>query len=83
MRGSCYTSRPAAFPARPRTSNATPRTSSRPSAKLNTLYAKHCGRTYEEVERTLDRDNFMSAEEAKAWGLVDHVYGSREESDPT
>jgi ATP-dependent Clp protease protease subunit len=51
--------------------------------QLNTLYAKHCGRTYEEVERTLDRDNFMSAEEAKAWGLVDHVYGSREESDPT
>ena len=49
--------------------------------QLLTLYAKHCGRTYEEVERTLDRDNFMSAEEAKAWGLVDHVYGSREESD--
>jgi len=50
--------------------------------QLNTLYAKHCGRTYEEVERTLDRDNFMDAEEAKAWGLVDHVYGSREESEP-
>jgi len=50
--------------------------------QLNTLYAKHCGRTYEEVERTLDRDNFMDAEEAKAWGLVDHVYGAREESEP-
>ena len=50
--------------------------------QMYTLYAKHCGRTYEEVERALDRDNFMSAEEAKAWGLVDHVYGSREESDP-
>ena len=50
--------------------------------QLNLLYAKHCGRTYEEVERTLDRDNFMDAEEAKAWGLVDHVYGSREESEP-
>jgi len=49
--------------------------------QLNLLYAKHCGRTYEEVERTLDRDNFMSADEAKAWGLVDHVYGSREDSD--
>jgi len=47
--------------------------------QLNTLYAKHCGRTYEEVERTLDRDNFMSAEEAKAWGLVDQVSSSREE----
>ena len=42
------------------------------------LYAKHCGRTYEEVERTLDRDHYMSAEEAKAWGLVDHVYESRD-----
>jgi ATP-dependent Clp protease protease subunit len=46
--------------------------------RLNEIYAKHCGRTYEEVERTLDRDHFMTAEEAKAWGLVDHVYSSRE-----
>src|ERR1700738_2307681 len=46
--------------------------------RLNELYAKHCGRTYEEVERTLDRDHFMSAEEAKAWGIVDHVFESRE-----
>ena len=37
-----------------------------------------CGRTMEEVERTLDRDHFMSAEEAKAWGIVDHVYETRE-----
>jgi ATP-dependent Clp protease protease subunit len=47
--------------------------------RLNELYAKHCGRSYDEVERTLDRDNFMSAEEAKAWGIVDHVYESRED----
>jgi ATP-dependent Clp protease, protease subunit len=47
--------------------------------RLNELYAKHCGRTYEEVERTLDRDNFMSAEEAKAWGIVDHIYEQRPE----
>jgi ATP-dependent Clp protease, protease subunit len=46
--------------------------------RLNDLYAKHCGRTYEEVERTLDRDHFMTAAEAKEWGLVDHVYTSRE-----
>jgi ATP-dependent Clp protease, protease subunit len=46
--------------------------------RLNEIYAKHCGRTYEEVERTLDRDSFMTAEEAKAWGLVDHVYKFRE-----
>ncbi|MFY8208147.1 MAG: ATP-dependent Clp protease proteolytic subunit, partial [Caulobacter sp.] len=44
----------------------------------NEIYVKHCGRTYEEVERTLDRDHFMSADEAKAWGLVDHVYDSRD-----
>jgi ATP-dependent Clp protease protease subunit len=45
--------------------------------RLNELYAKHCGRTYEEVERTLDRDSFMSAEEAKEWGLIDHIYETR------
>jgi ATP-dependent Clp protease protease subunit len=46
--------------------------------RLNEIYARHCGRSYEEVERTLDRDHFMTAAEAKEWGLVDHVYSSRE-----
>jgi ATP-dependent Clp protease protease subunit len=46
--------------------------------KINALYAKHCGRTIEEVEKTLDRDSFMNAEEAKAWGIVDVVQGARE-----
>lgn len=41
------------------------------------LYAQHCGRTVEEVEHTLDRDHFMNAEEARRWGLVDHVYDTR------
>lgn len=41
------------------------------------LYALHCGRTPEEVERTLDRDHFMTASQAKDWGLVDHVYDTR------
>lgn len=41
------------------------------------LYAKHCNRSSEEVERTLDRDFFMTADEAKDWGLVDHVYAVR------
>jgi ATP-dependent Clp protease protease subunit len=50
----------------------------RTKRRLNEIYARHCGRTYEEVERTLDRDHFMTAEEAKHWGLVDHVYKSRE-----
>ena len=47
-------------------------------AKINQLYAKHCGRAVEEVEKALDRDTFMSAEEALAWGLVDQVNGKRE-----
>ena len=46
--------------------------------KLNELYAKHTGQPGEEVERVLDRDHFMTSEEAKAWGLIDHVYESRE-----
>src|SRR6202008_3763348 len=37
--------------------------------RLNELYAKHTGRTVEEIERALDRDNFLSSEEAKAFGL--------------
>ncbi len=45
--------------------------------RLNEIYARHCGRTYEEVECTLDRDHFMTAAEAKEWGLVDDVYSSR------
>ena len=53
----------------------------RTKRRLNEIYAKHCGRTYEEVERTLDRDHFMSAEEAKEWGLVDHIYDSRESAE--
>jgi ATP-dependent Clp protease protease subunit len=46
--------------------------------RLNELYAKHTGRTVEEVEQTLDRDYFMTADEAKAWGLVDHVWEKRD-----
>jgi len=49
--------------------------------RLNELYAKHTGQSVEEVEKTLDRDYFMTAEEAKAWGLVDHVYERREEGE--
>ena len=46
--------------------------------RLNEVYVKHCGRTYEEVETSLDRDNFMDSEEAKSWGLIDKVITSRE-----
>lgn len=46
--------------------------------KLNELYAKHTGQPIELVERTLDRDYFMSSEEARAFGIVDHVYEKRD-----
>ena len=46
--------------------------------KLNEIYAKHTGQPIEVIEKTLDRDYFMSSEEAKAFGLVDHVYDSRD-----
>jgi ATP-dependent Clp protease protease subunit len=46
--------------------------------RLNEIYAKHTGQSIEEIERVLDRDHFMTADEAKTWGLIDHVYESRE-----
>ena len=48
--------------------------------QLNELYSKHTGQPIEVIERTLDRDYFMSAEEAKAFGLIAHVYERREEN---
>jgi ATP-dependent Clp protease protease subunit len=45
--------------------------------RVTSLYAKHCGHSYEEVERTLDRDHFMTAEEALKWGIVDTVISKR------
>jgi ATP-dependent Clp protease, protease subunit len=45
--------------------------------RLNEMYVKHCGRTYEEIERTLDRDTMMSAEQAKEFGLIDEVFERR------
>ncbi len=49
--------------------------------RLNEIYEKHTGRSYDEVERALDRDNFMSADEAKDWGLIDRVITSRIENE--
>jgi ATP-dependent Clp protease protease subunit len=45
--------------------------------RVTRLYAQHCGRSYEEVERDLDRDRFMTAEEAREWGLIDKVLDRR------
>ena len=41
------------------------------------LYAQHCGLNEEEVERVLDRDRFMTADEAADWGLIDRVLRAR------
>ena len=47
--------------------------------RLNEIYAKHTGQPIEVVEETLDRDHFMTAEEARDWGIVDKVWESRDE----
>jgi ATP-dependent Clp protease protease subunit len=47
--------------------------------RLNNIIAKHTGRSVDQVEKDCDRDNFMSSEEAKAYGLVDEVVQSRKE----
>lgn len=49
--------------------------------RLNEIYVKHTGQDYDTIERTLDRDHFMMAEEAKAFGLVDAVLDKRPDSD--
>ncbi|MDK4650223.1 ATP-dependent Clp endopeptidase proteolytic subunit ClpP [Kingella kingae] len=47
--------------------------------KLNQMLAEHTGKTLAEVERDTDRDNFMSAQEAMEYGLIDEVITSRNE----
>ena len=46
--------------------------------KLNEMLAHHCGRSVEELTKDTDRDNFMSAQEAMDYGLVDKVIESRD-----
>ena len=45
--------------------------------RLNSIYVKHTGQDLAAVETALERDNYMSAEEAKAWGLIDEVFENR------
>ena len=47
--------------------------------RLNGILSKHTGKPVEQVEKDCDRDNFMSADEAKAYGIVDQVVVSRKE----
>ena len=49
-------------------------------AKLNEIFAKHTGQDLKTVERDTDRDNFLSAEQAQGYGIVDKVLVSRAES---
>ena len=48
-------------------------------ARLNGIYVKHTGRTLKDVEAGLERDNFMTAEQAKDWGLIDKIVEKRAE----
>ena len=45
--------------------------------RLNEIYVRHTGQDYETIDRTLDRDYFMSAEDARSFGLVDEVITKR------
>tara|TARA_Y100000588_G_scaffold1662_1_gene2446 strand:- start:31637 stop:32353 length:717 start_codon:yes stop_codon:yes gene_type:complete len=47
--------------------------------RLNNILSKHSGQDYDAVEKACDRDNFMSAQEAKEFGLVDEVVESRKD----
>jgi ATP-dependent Clp protease protease subunit len=45
--------------------------------RLNHIYEKHTGQDYATVEKALDRDNFMTAEQAREWGLIDEIVDRR------
>ncbi|ASK87672.1 ATP-dependent Clp protease proteolytic subunit [Sphingorhabdus sp. SMR4y] len=46
-------------------------------SSMNSLYAKYTGKSVEEIEKAMDRDTFLEANEAKAFGIVDEVYDKR------
>lgn len=49
--------------------------------RLNEIYVKHTGQKLKNVETALERDNFMSAEEAQKWGLIDEIVENRAKID--
>lgn len=51
----------------------------RTKQRMTRLYAKHCGRSYEEFEQAMDRDRFMTPEEALEWGLIDRIIAVHED----
>ena len=50
-------------------------------SRLNTIYAEHTGQPVDVIEKALERDNFLSPDEAKEFGLIDEVVTSRPETD--
>jgi len=46
-------------------------------ARLNQIYANHTGQTLEEIEKKMERDTYLSADEARDFGLIDHVVDKR------
>ena len=49
--------------------------------RLNALYVKYTGKSLDEIEKAMDRDTFLEAEEALAFGLVDKVFETRPDAD--
>ncbi|MFN4025303.1 MAG: ATP-dependent Clp protease proteolytic subunit [Hyphomonas sp.] len=49
--------------------------------RLNEIYVRHTGQSYETIEKTLDRDTFLTAEKAREFGIVDKVYERRAADD--
>jgi ATP-dependent Clp protease, protease subunit len=49
--------------------------------RLNEIYVKHTGKPYEVIEKTLDRDYFMTADQARDFGLIDKVLEKRDDTD--
>ncbi|MFT4620361.1 MAG: ATP-dependent Clp protease protease subunit [Sulfitobacter sp.] len=49
--------------------------------RLNQIYVKHTGQEFDDVVKALERDNFMDAEQAKEWGLIDEIVENRPKGD--
>ena len=49
--------------------------------RMNRLLAQNTGREYDEIVRDTDRDNWMTAQEALEYGLIDHIYTTRKEAE--
>lgn len=47
--------------------------------RMNTLYSQHCNKPIQEIEKAVERDNFMSAEESLKFGLIDKIITTRSE----